>query len=288
MRTGFASRVLMSADGEMVPPTPALEVLRMFGGSVPPQLLVGGRGTAWRSGDVVLKPLDMTIDALQWQAEVLPRLDGLQTLRVSPPVRALDDTLVVKGWTAWRHVEGQHVPGSWREIIEVGDQLHLATRTLAKPAFIDARQDNWAVGDRVAWDETPIDDFHDAPHLRRLADHRQPINARHQLIHGDLTGNVLFHPQLPPAIIDLSPYWRPPAFASAIVVADALVWEGANKSLLEAVAGKPDFAQYVVRALIYRLVTDSLTRADHAATEVDNDRYQPVVTLACELASATL
>ncbi|MHB8449120.1 MAG: hypothetical protein ACYDAQ_01410 [Mycobacteriales bacterium] len=76
-----------------------------------------------------------------------------------------------------------------------------------------------------------MDDFYDAPHPRRLADHRQPVNARGQLIHVSLTGNVLIHPELPPAIIDLSPYWRPPAFASAIVVAGALVWDDANESL---------------------------------------------------------
>jgi hypothetical protein len=40
---------------------------------------------------------------------------------------------------------------------------------------------------------------------------------------------VLFHDGLPPAIIDFTPYWRPVGYASAIVVADALVWEGATK-----------------------------------------------------------
>jgi hypothetical protein len=50
------------------------------------------------------------------------------------------------------------------------------------------------------------------------------------LIHGDLTGNVLFHDELPPAIIDFTPYWRPLEFQSAVVVADALVWEGAPPS----------------------------------------------------------
>jgi len=45
---------------------------------------------------------------------------------------------------------------------------------------------------------------------------------------GDLSGNVLFHAELPPAIIDCAAYWRPVAFVFAIVVADALVWEGAE------------------------------------------------------------
>jgi hypothetical protein len=70
------------------------------------------------------------------------------------------------------------------------------------------------------------------------------------LIHGDLTGNVLFDDELPPAIIDFTPYWRPLEFQSAIVVADALVWEGAPPELADAVA-----PQYLLRALIYRGVT---------------------------------
>ena len=69
-------------------------------------------------------------------------------------------------------------------------------------------------------------------------------------MHGDLTGNVLFHESLPPAIIDFAPYYRPPQYASAIVVADALCWEEAPADL----AGAVD-RQYLLRALIYRAVT---------------------------------
>jgi len=38
-----------------------------------------------------------------------------------------------------------------------------------------------------------------------------------------------------PAIIDFAPYWRPAAFAAAIAVADALIWEAADTSLIAAV-----------------------------------------------------
>ena len=41
-----------------------------------------------------------------------------------------------------------------------------------------------------------------------------------QLVHCDLTGNVLFAAGLPPAVIDISPYWRPPSYAEGVVVAD--------------------------------------------------------------------
>jgi hypothetical protein len=103
------------------------------------------------------------------------------------------------------------------------------------------------------------------------------------VIHGDLTGNVLFAPGVAPAIIDLAPYWRPPAFASAIVVADALVWEGADATLLEAVAHVERFEQYLLRALVYRAVTDRLFRADEPIRPNHDDPYLPVVELALAL-----
>ena len=110
--------------------------------------------------------------------------------------------------------------------------------------------------------------------------------APSQLIHGDLSGNVLFHDQLPPAIIDFSPYWRPAAYASAIVVADALVWEGADARILGAVSHIDDFGQYLVRALIFRAVTDRILGTDApAASDAGDDPWAPAVDLACQLAA---
>jgi Ser/Thr protein kinase RdoA (MazF antagonist) len=61
------------------------------------------------------------------------------------------------------------------------------------------------------------------PAVARLLAARRPAGAPSQLIHGDLTRNVLFADEQPPADIDFSPYWRPKAFASAIVAVDAVV-----------------------------------------------------------------
>lgn len=98
-------------------------------------------------------------------------------------------------------------------------------------------------------------------------------------MHGDLTGNVLFADGLAPAIIDFSPYWRPAPFASAVVVADALLWEGADERLLRAFESEPDFAQYLLRALIYRAVADRLARLDWPLRGDDDDPFLPIVGL---------
>jgi uncharacterized protein (TIGR02569 family) len=247
--------------------------------------LEGGEGSSWLVGDLVLKPLDQSQEMLTWQAELLGsiRCDGF---RVARPRRALDGALVVDGWSAWERLAGQHEERRWPEIITVGERFHAALADVPWPDFISRRSDLWAIGDRVAWGEFPIDQFIHVKHLPRLAAALRPIDARSQLIHGDLTGNVLFAEELPPAIIDLAPYWRPTAFASAIVVADALVWEGANEQLLENVAHIERFDQFLLRALIYRAVTDWLFRKHEPIRPDDADPYLPAVELAFGLAEA--
>ena len=63
--------------------------------------------------------------------------------------------------------------------------------------------------------------------LELLTDRVEPLGAD-QLVHADLTGNVLLTRDAPPGIIDISPYWRPPAYAEGIVVADAMCWHDAT------------------------------------------------------------
>jgi hypothetical protein len=85
---------------------------------------------------------------------------------------------------------------------------------------------------------------------------RRPVTIPAQVIHGDLTENVLFADGLPPAIIDVTPYYRPASFASAVVIGDAVRWHDADpEPLLEAMGDDLDFPQLFVRAVIYRLVT---------------------------------
>jgi uncharacterized protein (TIGR02569 family) len=244
---------------------PPRRVLEAYGAVAEPLPLSGGQQRAWRVGDLALKPQDQSLDALRWQVEHLPEVAARTSLRVAIPVATRLGDLAVHGWTAWPFLEGTHAHGRWRDVIAVGEQLHLSVRHHGRPAFLDARTDRWARADRYAWDELDVATLGPTDDMRRLAALAGPPQATAgQLIHGDLTGNVLFHPTLPPAVIDLAAYWRPAAFASAIVLADALVWEGAGPDLLYAVAtDHPDMGRLVVRALLFRTVTDRLARIAH-------------------------
>jgi uncharacterized protein (TIGR02569 family) len=196
-------------------------------------------------------------------------------------MRTRDGGLVAEGWTAWPLLPGTRVPGRWADIIEVGERLSAALAGLPRPPFIDERTHAWAVADRVAWGEQPVDPFLADERVTAMAELLEPLEAESQLVHGDLTGNVLFADAQPPAVIDLSLYWRPRAFGSAVVVADALVWEGADARILAAVAHVERLGQYLLRAMLFRLVTELLVRG---GARGPSERYVPAVDLATRIA----
>jgi len=241
---------------------------------------------SWSAGDVIFKPVDVDdLEELAWQAQIFSQIPAAG-FRLAQPRRAGDGSVCVDGWCATEYVTGTHEARRWPEIIVVGERFHAALRGIRRPSFLDQRSSRWAISDRVAWGEIPASQFPHVRHLPELVSALRPVAAPSQLIHGDLTGNVLFDSAQPPAIIDFSPNWRPTAYASAIVIADALVWEGADRQVLDAVADIGDFGQYLVRALIFRAVTDWIASQEEPANPAaeDNDRWERAVNLACQLA----
>lgn len=230
---------------------PRREVLDAFGVAGAATPLEGGEGRSWRAGDLVLKPCDDVVE-WAWLGEFLPSVHQ-EGFRLALPVRARDGRWVVGGWSAQASLEGVHTE-RWSEVLQVGRRFNGSVAALARPAFIDQRTHPWSVGDRVAWDEVerPIDH----PLLERLSAIREPVDLPSQVIHGDLTENVLFADHLPPAVIDVTPYWRPSGYSLAIVTADAIRWFGADPDeLLAACADIEAFPQLFVRGVIFRLVT---------------------------------
>lgn len=240
------------------PPRRALDAFGVSGKLV---RLDGGQRTVWRAGALVLKPLDMSVEELEWQAGVLAAVDGARDVRVAPPVRSAGGRLVVEGWTAWRFEAGSPpTTERYREVVAAGRTFHRHLEGCPRPAFLDRRGHPWARADRVAWAEEPLDDGSRLPHVEALLEVRRPVGAPAQVVHGDLTDNVHLHPDLPPLVLDFSPYWRPPQYATAIVVADAVVFRGAGLDLIAKVGAEEGagFPQMVVRALLFRAVADHL------------------------------
>ena len=234
---------------------PPVDVLRAFGVEGPPRALRGGQGTSWAAGHVVLKPEDGPCHA--WLGSVLTDVDPTD-VRIGKPVRTLDGSWRHHGWVATERMEGvERSPRcrtGWLDIIAAGRAFHRAVSHLPRPDCLDERRDPWATADRAAWDEQPPQ-LHTAFAAVAVRLHAAlgPLGSP-QLVHGDLAGNVLFAAGLPPAVIDLSLYWRPPEFAEGVVVADALCWHGAAPSLPSELGVS---VPAVARGLLFRMLTTS-------------------------------
>lgn len=242
---------------------PGPDVLRAFGLSGTPVPLAGGEGRSVLVGSAVLKPADADPEIADWLAATTSSLNDAEGFRVSRPLRTATGAWTHAGWTASVHEPGTgpdpRAAPRWMDIIAAGRAFHRALASYPHPEHLARRTDWWETGNKVAWQEHQPNL---APGFEKPYDQLSslltttPPDAS-QLIHGDLTGNVLFAPGLDPLVIDLSAYWRPAAFGEAVVVGDALIWHGAGHDLLEeAAAGAgPDFVQYAARAVIYRLIT---------------------------------
>lgn len=242
---------------ELMRPTP--ECLAEFNLSDPLSKLIGGRGNTWQCEETVLKPLDVPIEALQWLDETVRPTHRDGGIRLNLPTRTTAGALTsADGWIAFPALAGNHQPNRWADIAKVAREFSTMTKDIERPDFIDSRDDSWTNADRFTWGEIDLPGVMDAPFVADLLHKIDAVDASHGVIHGDMTGNVLFHPTEPPALIDLTIYWRPPEYAVAIVAIDAVCFEQAPLSLLSTISSDRQFPQYLLRALIFRAVTDWL------------------------------
>lgn len=258
------------------PPPP--HVLAAFGLTGAAVRLPGGQGTSWRVGDVVLKP-EVAPWFQEWLGTEVATVPQ-RGFRLPSVVRAADGAWVVDGWAAQSAVPGSAARDStatWSSVLEASRAFHAATAALARPGFLDLRTDPWARADRAAWGEAPRTVRPEVGDLVVRLDAVPPPVGRPQVVHGDLTDNVLLVPGGPPSIIDVSPYWRPPSYAEGIVLADALCWHGATPELL----GDLDVPiSAVARGLLFRLLTAAGVDRQGGAgpREEEAHRYRCVVT----------
>ena len=264
-------------------------VLAAFGvAGVAPVRLPGGQGTAWRAGQVVLKPAD-SARAGRWFAEVYDALAG-PGFRVPRPVRAVTGDWVAEGWTASCWVPGDAADWSgisprWPELIAVSRALHAALADVPVPPWRATEENPWVIGDQVAWGERDPGPLlgpaagQVAGQVRRLLAALRPVDLPDQLIHADLSGNVLFADGMPPAVIDFSPLERPAGWPLAIAAVDALQWGHARPEVLDQLADEPELDQLLARALIYRQITEIVTRAGTVGIDTAARTGQPVTDL---------
>ncbi|MFN8158867.1 MAG: hypothetical protein U0R68_15730 [Candidatus Nanopelagicales bacterium] len=268
-------------------PVPS-SVLAAWGLRAPASPLEGGQGRSVRVGDGVLKP-HASDEFVQWYAGLCARVTS-PAFRLPAVVPALDGRLVVEGWTATAYTPGAPVHDddtsaeAWLPVLAAGRAFHTAVVDEPCPSFLAARTHRWAVADRVAWGEAKATSVGERsrPLLTDASSLVVDDGLPAQLVHGDLSGNVLLAGSAAPSIIDVSPYWRPAAYADAVVVMDALLWWRTDPAVIE--LGRPDgvdgslWRSLLARAFVFRLLAFDEPNRD--ADEVDDQLPRYAETLA--------
>ncbi len=261
------------------PAVPPAHVIDLFIADGVLEPLVGGQGTSFRAGDLVLSP-DRDATQLGWLASVQARLavrldeEVPRSLRLALPVPARDGRLVVDGWAATRFEPRTTPCHDLATLRATAHLLHarLASAVPARPDGLDARTDQWAVAARAAYDaeaavraasERPEPGHHDL--VTALAAELDDTDlGREQVVHADLAGNVLLDAAGVPFVIDLSPAWRSPLWAEAVCVLDSVLWWGAPAGALDD-WGSGAHRQAMLRAALFRVLSDQPCDVDRYA-----------------------
>ncbi len=232
---------------------PTREILNAFHLSGTPTLLEGGEGTCYRVGDIVLKPIKNVAEA-SWIAEMNNAL-VCDAFRVPTSHKAKDGSWVYQNWTACTFLAGEHRSTHYAEALALSEAFHQVLRHIPKPAWMDEKTDIFAQADRSAWGETPLPSFEPAMEsfarvFRVLKENRLPF----QVIHGDWNPDqLLFHETFPPAVLDMTPYYRPAAFPIADMLVSAMIHDQRDISIMNLGKDISDFDQLVLRAWVFRI-----------------------------------
>jgi len=232
------------------------------------QVLPGGSTSNYRAGDVVLKRIRETSlennhspELAAWTAEFTSRLP--QTgFRLPLPLLTIDNTWITNtGWIATRFLAGHHatiedIPACIQGI----ESLHRALAQIPAHPLMEGNCTAWGKAHSWCWGEKPANVQAElTPLIDRLYSLRRPIpTSPWQLIHADLNpGNILIEPGLPPAFLDLSPFWGPPEFATAIY-ANFSGPRCRDMAVLRHFIHLPNFKQLLIRAAIRMLLVVSV------------------------------
>ena len=239
---------------------PSEAVLAAFGLRGQPRLLAGGEGVVFRVEQVVLKRV---VDAgeAEWTQAVLRRVEP-DGFRIAEPVAAKDGRFVHDGWSASRFIADlRPAAPAWTAVADAGLRFCDAVERVREGGaeILARRTHRWAVADRVAWGEQQVDLPSDGREvLQQISVLTDAPTGEEHFVHGDLSGNVFLDQTDTPVILDVSPYLRPRQWATAIVVADAVLWNGADLGLARTFATNAADRDLFARALIFRLVAEQL------------------------------
>lgn len=239
---------------------PKQEILAAFGLHGTPVPFKDGVHGAYRVGDVVLKHGNNP-EYYAWLCEEIFPL-SIKSLRFQSPLKTVDGFWSKDGWFSYRFLKGETLKGNLSIKLRISILLHQALLKIKRPTVnIFDKSSPWGIAERVAWEEEQIP--HSLPRkvqkkisdLISVAKVRAPLP---QISHLDLCGNILIHPGVTPALIDLVLTYRPVQFAEAILICDSILWDtGSIEDVAEWMAALEN-RRYLARACAFRLLVTAI------------------------------
>jgi uncharacterized protein (TIGR02569 family) len=245
----------------LTPNNSILEAFNLHGTAHP---LPGGQNTSWKIDHFILKYVGPG-DNHEWIAFTLGQLKP-NGYRISKPVVSQNKTFVYKGWTCSEFAAGTFMKGYEKQKLEASRLFHQSLVSTNTSEY-QPGNDRWQKAHRIAWlidtipDDLNRDDVEYISGLLKLV--RDSHNYDVQLVHGDLSGNTLFHETLDPLIIDFSPTLAPVEYAEAILVVDSIAWFDAPLSTLELLPNNEMYRDMLFRATIFRLSVAALKQPNN-------------------------
>ncbi len=246
----------------MQPPPDVFDLFAVPDDAAP---LEGGQGHSVIAGDLVLSP-GRDARTADWINPIIAPLaaeldhERPRSLRIAMPIPTRDLRWVAHGWGATRYEPDARVVHDLDVLLATGRLLHarLAARVPTTPLGVHGRADRWATAELVAFGESQPNGIPTcvAPLVARLMAELDTTSlGPDQLVHGDLSGNVLLDAAGIPLVIDFSPYWRPTLWADAVCVLDAVIWLGADVAVMRDWSRGAQ-RQAMLRAALFRLLSD--------------------------------
>lgn len=242
--------------------------------------LNGGQNTSIRVKDAVLKPVGNNVQFYEWALNVLNKINPHE-YRLSKPIKSIIGTYVYKGWCCTRYEPGKHMDGNVKQKLDVSRFFH---QDLADINFINfpKADDLWSVSQRIAWQKENLPQNISKETFKILKELISRVKLKEnyevQIIHSDLSGNILFDKTLDPLIIDFSPIIAPVEYAEAILVCDCIAWQGSPISEIGLICHSEFNIEMILRAVIFRLSVAAIYAGNnHDEFIKEYKNFEPII-----------
>ncbi|MCK8061115.1 MULTISPECIES: hypothetical protein [unclassified Fusibacter] len=215
--------------------------------------LEGGQEQSRLFDKTVLKPV---YDESYYNqiAEIFNQLEN-PAYRISKHLKANNGHYSFMGYGATMYEAGFEVDDRLKEKLLVSNAFHEALKEIAT-SLLPKTDDPWSRAHRLLWQGERLEATSDmAIFVNHLLNQLPIYDEALQIIHSDLSSNILFHETLAPLIIDFSPAVAPKSFADAVLICDSIAWGSQPLASLELLKSNINFKESVLYAVAFRVAT---------------------------------